>query len=486
MAKPAAAASSKACSGRWPSPAPGRALRCRRLGVTLATQERPGAAPLQGGGMNDLSGTNGPGAAFRRRTEGDPAVFVLKRELSEVHLLLDNVSANPMTTVADRTDVTRPAILKDDWIERICDINWPPELDADKASDAALLISAKDYLNRLAHPASGATIAFTHLVTQEADDASRKRRRGRGQDDGDGQGAVQTRTSLAEIAYPDLLSKAVKFRAAMLLMSIGLLLALLVTCLLSWHVAYGNAMLAEYQTEQAALDRAVAGVTQGGTTAAVEGTGTTVRAAPLSVAAICGPLHTATPAAPGTPGTPGTPATSETAACATYAEARQTLRRVQQRLALWECWLCSDPAKLSETGIADAPKVASAWANILGSAVLPFFYGLLGAGAAIIRSLSRKIRASRLSPRDLMLSVQQLALGAVVGACIGLFIAAPGGDATGEGVLGPVALSASAVSFIAGFGVDAVFQGLEALIGRIFNLSNPAPSTGRGDAAPPN
>jgi hypothetical protein len=116
----------------------------------------------------------------------------------------------------------------------------------------------------------------------------------------------------------------------------------------------------------------------------------------------------------------------------------------------------------------------------MGTAVLPFLYGLLGAGAAIIRSLSRKIRASLLSPRDLHLSFQQLALGAVIGACIGLFVSAPGGDGE-EGLLGPVTLSASAISFVAGFGVEAVFQAIEALITRLFNLTSAAPTGNRGD-----
>ena len=49
------------------------------------------------------------------------------------------------------------------------------------------------------------------------------------------------------------------------------------------------------------------------------------------------------------------------------------------------------------------------------------------------------------------------ALGAVTGACIGLFIVAPGKDAP---LIGPVTLSGSAISFIAGFGVEAVFQAL--------------------------
>jgi hypothetical protein len=38
-----------------------------------------------------------------------------------------------------------------------------------------------------------------------------------------------------------------------------------------------------------------------------------------------------------------------------------------------------------------------------------------------------------------------------------------------------VKLSTSALSFIAGFGVDAVFAFLESLIARLFNINQPAP-----------
>lgn len=81
------------------------------------------------------------------------------------------------------------------------------------------------------------------------------------------------------------------------------------------------------------------------------------------------------------------------------------------------------------------------------------------------------MRLSLLAPRDLNLAIQQLALGAVMGACIGIFIAQPSaGPSGGATVIGPVALSASALSFLAGFGVDAVFATLESVIARVFNV----------------
>ena len=422
----------------------------------------------------------------RKSGSRDPKVFVLLRELSEVHLLLDNVSANPTKTVSDGARVARPKDLDKDWIEKVCQISWPPDGSNDeKAEDAALLIRAKDHLNRLSHPASGATIAFTLLVTQGGKKKGWLRRK-IGWDE-----ASPTRNTLAQAAYPDLVAKAAGFRWAMGCICIGLVVALVLTCALSWYVSYGNAALAELTTTREAFGRAREDVTK------AEAPQVTAAAAPVlsPPAADPAPQAEAPPATPEpatyTPYCRQEPYTGPTQQqlCTALKDAEGDVMRVEQRLASWACWRPSGDCEGEaphEAGTSDAPSHAAAIANILGSAVLPFLYGLLGAGAAIIRSLSRKIRASLLSPRDLHLSFQQLALGAVVGACIGLFVAAPGSDADGESLLGPVALSASAISFVAGFGVEAVFQALEALITRIFNITATTPTGNRGDGVPGN
>jgi hypothetical protein len=492
--------------------------------------------------------------ASRRRGSRDPKVFVLDRELSEVHLLLDNVSANPSTTLAERLASTQgfEDDLPDDWIEQVCRISWPPDgTDDDKAEDAALLIKAKDRLNRLSYPASGSTIAFTLLVTQHDTRSQPWLRLGGG---GGGEEASPTRNSLAQTAYPDLMPKAVRFRTGMRTISIALVVALFVTCLLSWYVAYGNSALAEYASAQTVYVAANKRVNDaegteddpvaGDGAAAATGVGA---AKDLSGDAAASTPSTSVPGGAAAPGVGaakdpsgeaaaparstsvpggkflpycerGVSSAAQAQACTARAEAETDLKRVKRRLAGWVCLVTfscvkdlssyedlvsprlakdaeptPDQAKLlmqirrgqraglaNDELIANAPSRAAALANIMATAVLPFLYGLLGAGAAIIRSLSRKIRASLLSPRDLHLSFQQLALGAVVGACIGLFIAAPGGPGEGESLLGPVTLSASAISFVAGFGVDSVFEALETLIKRIFNVAQPAVGN-RGD-----
>lgn len=475
-------------------------------------------------GGSDDGGPAGAKRNGRRRGSRDPKVFVLDRELSEVHLLLDNVSANPNTTLPERLAATEGLEddLPDDWIEQVCRISWPPEgSDDDKAEDAALLIKAKDRLNRLSYPASGSTIAFTLLVTQhdiKSQPWLRLRESGEG-----GEEWSPTRHSLAQTAYPDLVLKAVRFRKAMRTISIALIVALLVTCLLSWYVAYGNSALAELAAAETSLEAVNKRVDDAEAAednqpqdegAEVAGsTGTLKSGIPADVVTT---KATASDRFVPYCDRPTYESAAQSQACAARGSAQRNLDRVKRRLAGWICvvsWDCvkdlSDYAEAAsaepatpgspaaplppkETAqvrratlhnadlIDNAPSRAAALATIMGTAVLPFLYGLLGAGASIIRSLSRKIRASLLSPRDLHLSIQQLALGAVVGACIGLFIAAPDAAGEGESLLGPVTLSASAISFVAGFGVDSVFEALETLIKRIFNVAQPATGN-RGD-----
>jgi hypothetical protein len=111
---------------------------------------------------------------------------------------------------------------------------------------------------------------------------------------------------------------------------------------------------------------------------------------------------------------------------------------------------------------------------VVGTSLLPLAYGMLGAGAAVLRRLWERMRESLLSPRDSTLALLQLALGGTIGACIGLFIN-PSGAASGEskGLLDAWALSGSALSFIAGFGVEGVFRALENFVQRVFRTDEP-------------
>jgi len=346
----------------------------------------------------------------------------------------------------------------------ICQIDWPPDAAADKASEACLLIRTKDFLNTLAKPASGATIAFTILVTQ----GDRKSVDTQVCDD------TPSRMSLASAAYPDLLSKARRFRRLVLWLSLFLFGWLMLTCGLSWWVAYGNTAITQLSTAQANYTKAQQVVE-----------GTEVLASSASGQSPAGPavkpnsLDGAVPAdqlcldaarqSAANATVHAYASTAQLHACEALQQA--SFERLAARTAM-ATWLSpfDGQAYLNNRSDADILASANAPASTYGNGILPFCFGLLGAGAAIVRSLSRKMKFSLLAPRDLNLSLQQLALGAVTGACIGLFVALPGSNPAPGTTLGAVALSGSALSFIAGFGVDAVFTTIEGIIQRIFNI----------------
>ena len=399
--------------------------------------------------MNDMPiGVAAGAAEGMAEPVDDRRAYVLARTSSEVHLLLDNLSANPETTISGLIAAHPAATLEPDWLEQVCRITWPPDAQDDslatQAEQAALLIRVKDYLNSLAKPASGATIAFTLMVTQDEDEDQPS-----GPDQARALARRHSRSSLAREAYPDLQQKARYFRSWMKAMGLILASILAVTCLLSWYAALGNAALADMSAAQKAVEAAELRVR--GDAGAVSETAATARtpAAAAECPSEAKDIKSTNPLAD---------------VCLALVQARAVRDQARSGLNTWALW---------------GNETTARWTlNVLGSAILPVFYGFIGAAAAIVRSLSRKTKAGLLSPRDRHLSLQQLALGAVVGACIGLFIAGPDqGGGTDMALLGPVALSSSAISFLAGFGVEAVFNAIEALIGRIFNVAPPAVAT---------
>jgi hypothetical protein len=106
--------------------------------------------------------------------------------------------------------------------------------------------------------------------------------------------------------------------------------------------------------------------------------------------------------------------------------------------------------------------------SILGSItqyVLPVCYGLLGAMAAALRLIRRKVDNATLVPTDRARLQQGAILGVLCGAVIGLFANQVGGAENGGG------LGLSALALIAGYNVDGVFRFLDELSDRIFGAA---------------
>lgn len=415
---------------------------------------------------------------------------IYSQQLWEVQLLLDFLSGNPAHKLPDPQNA-KAAGLDENWIEEVCRMTWPPSGTAvQQADQEALLVKVKDYLNAMASPASGFSVAFTLLVTQEDGSGDRTSRRKKSEDNQDATrshirpGLAESRGSLARKAYPDLSRKARSFRYGMGWIASLLAVWLAFTCLLSWYLALGNSELGQLATAQSAFDAVqikIAAAESAQSTGSSTGTGTQQTPAistdpVIRAAATSGVTYCEQPQLLGTKTSPGGKqlqlyvSPTQADVCQAYDRAKANLDSAKTNI---QHWL---PLQGKRDEGAGAVYRATAIVSMLGAAILPVCYGILGAAAAVLRLLSRRMRLSLLTPRDLSLSVQQLALGAVIGACIGLFVASPGsgGSSTNE-LLGPVSLSGSALSFIAGFGVDSVFSALEALIARIFNTS-PAPA----------
>jgi hypothetical protein len=108
--------------------------------------------------------------------------------------------------------------------------------------------------------------------------------------------------------------------------------------------------------------------------------------------------------------------------------------------------------------------------TVWGNYILPVIFGLLGTLVFVILDFYGKVRDSRLDPRDNSLCVIRLVLGLVTGSCIGLFYSAtaPADASPSQSVGAALSLSASGIAFLAGFGVEGVFNMLQELVTRVF------------------
>jgi hypothetical protein len=332
-----------------------------------------------------------------------------------------------------------------------------------------------------------------------------------------------SRLSLARQAYPGLVNRARQFNRRIKIIIFLLLFWLIFTCLLSWNIAAGHAILARLDAIETAKTSILKRI------AAAEITPESAGASPTPEAATSANLE-APPELSGAKPTLGPSVSSKPVLIVRYCDQPHLLPlrtastgpgvtiflhqfenaaqrqicdelndnlianyNIHEDLADWLVpwrWLhwpshlicgkdkCTDPKVrfLDDSRLGDEHQWAAVMVEVLTTAVLPLCYGFLGAGAAVVRSIWGKMRDSLLSPRDLTLSLGQLALGAVIGACIGLFVTPSGLAPQGAtGLTSTVTLTPSALSFIAGFGVEGVFLALESFIKRVFNIPESKP-----------
>ena len=409
---------------------------------------------------------------------------LLVPELAEVYLLLDNLSA---VASKDLPDLSKDPVFAGDttWVQQICDIRWPPDTakPQNESLSAARLIRAKDALNGAAWPATGNSIAFTLMLAGGAGTGGarpwwkRLLRPARANEPSDpaftnpldrlSSGEPPTRRSLATIAFPTLNHNMPRHRRKYTFLNLFLLFALILTCLLSWDVAAGSALLNRVNSLKT-----------------IQGSPSKDQKAP------------ATPVGGSPDGSAATDLAVPLQNLQDWVEANTLLATLvggwkeRPTVSLAGATAAMPPHGALPPSLLAATNVewAAVFIGVLAGTILPICYGVLGASAAVVRNVVARISASTLMPRDLLLSLVQLALGAVIGACVGLFVTADGNGAAGEnGLLGPVHLSGAALCFLAGFGVEGVFRALEALVERVFpaGSTNPAAPDRNPPVGPP-
>jgi hypothetical protein len=150
-------------------------------------------------------------------------------------------------------------------------------------------------------------------------------------------------------------------------------------------------------------------------------------------------------------------------ACRQHEELKQRRDSVVAHVRSWD-W----GSDQSEAGAVQHAAVA---VGVLGNYILPVLYGTLGAMGSMLRQFNRRLAERLLTPRDRRAAHIRVMLGIMTGACIGLFFNSSAGPAQATGLGGAaVTLSASAVAFLAGYGVEAVFRALDGLINHLFGL----------------
>ncbi|MGA3005331.1 MAG: hypothetical protein ABSE20_26800 [Acetobacteraceae bacterium] len=436
-----------------------------------------------------MSGTETAGANHPTRAADDSLSLsdqlTFNSDVNEVFLLIDHISgrsekslkdldttnielpaaqgaAEPVPAQPDAKDRTsdKPSIA--DVLHRLCQIGYPPHPDATtKAHKAAFVLMLKDRLNGLAIPARGVTIAYTAMFVSATDGC--RLRLWSPQRTPDGRHA--TRGDLAREAYPGLASHARCFAKMYRWFPYLMAFVLILTASAYWDVGFGRTVVQRIeQLEKSRVDL----------------------------------LH------PDTRGTSATVAVDDkscAAASGLPAEQAQTCVRLSyltnriedSRKDLLDFAIATTAGEQSSTFVrviawirpvsygfmfdgqapaADRPEATVASVlSLFSTYVLPAMFGLLGTLAAIMRSIQAKVRDSLLGPRDFPLTALGLVIGPVAGLAVGLFFTPTEATTSGAtGLAGSVSLSASGLGFLAGYGADAFFKFVDALLTRVFAL----------------
>jgi hypothetical protein len=348
-----------------------------------------------------------------------------------------------------------------DVLHRLCQIGYPSNPDATtKAHKAAFVLMLKDRLNELADPARGITVAYTTMFVSATYSCSFVPWRRAAAADA----RSSSRGDLARGAYPTLEAHArcfaKLFRGFPCLMGFVLLL----TASAYWDVGFGRVVVQRIeQLDKQRLELLHPDVrTAPGAVAPDERVCMARPGPPADQVLVCGPLinlvHQLSDARQDLYNFARTASAQDDNYTAMHA--LTWLRPISWGFAF-------DGQQPSE----DRPEATVAEVlSLFSTYVLPAMFGFIGTLAAIMRAIQGKVRDSVLGPRDLPLTALGLVIGPVAGLAVGLFFTPTGATAGNAGLAGSVSLTASGLGFLAGYGADAFFKFIDALLIRVFAL----------------
>lgn len=504
---------------------------------------------------------------------------IYRRDLAEVHLLMDFISGLPNKSLndlrlpdlgwqrpADRPESARPSMDPAQAVFRISLIRFPPSRSPDvRAEDAALLLLAKDCLNELTRPARGRSISYSTMfaagqglfgrvgsaISNLTLFAAREGHLGKGIKDfisnlrrERGGEPTSSRVDLAERANPELVPHVRRFKNVFSALIVVVFVWLTLTALTYWDIALGGSLLqhidqlkqesltilranpdledcaktplgqpkeprvpcSQLQTNFQAIARANEdlfrysqcrgiikilfircwpGSNFVGRNSGAEGLAThqstSEALVPTAAAAANSGTNQQVPAGE----QPSPPATAPKASPPAQPEgginpsaaARTSPGGANPPQSPAEHASGQNTKADQEAGRTDGQAISSV-ISVFSTLVLPMMFGLLGTLVATIRSVHDKMRDNLLSPRDHVLMLTGLPIGAIAGLVVGLFIN-PAGSTPGSpsGLTGGLSLSAGGLAFLAGYAADAFFSFLDSIRSQVFAATNPPPGS---------
>jgi hypothetical protein len=119
--------------------------------------------------------------------------------------------------------------------------------------------------------------------------------------------------------------------------------------------------------------------------------------------------------------------------------------------------------------------------QVVTTYILPFTFGVIGSLLYVLLQHYQNLRSNLLIPRDHVLGYLRVALGIVVAASVSMLITSASGptaptapplsgSTAPDSLVGSLTLTTSLITFLAGFGAEAVFTLLQNLVDRVFSL----------------